>query len=456
MKKKIVLSLIVLGLVSTAAAFPVNMEVVDRTAAPSDPAVFNFTVQNNYNHMDRFRISSILSPPAASRWFDYEYSKEIEAGENETFRVTVTPNENAIQQNYAFEINFRSLNEEELVKKESYVSVNNRFDLSITSFQLSTTEVDPGQTLNISTTVKNTASSTLDDFRVKLSGFDQNRTETGTVLGSSDSIRYNFQMQIPEDEMPGNRTIKFAVYNEDSKQQHISQQVKVNEIRDLRKDTETTSKILTESQTVRMENLGNVEVTTKVNRTFPVYIDPLVSFTEEPDRIKGERTEQHYSWDVDLQPGETARIGYTINYVPALGFVLLLFVGIIGLKKLQTDVSFTKSSKLKDGEIKITLQIENNSGTTHRNMTVKDFIPDIAEVSQDFEFAKPVKTKTSSGTRLSWEIDQLQPGEQRLFSYTIKPLVEVEGGAVLPAAEISKEDAKLKESSQVEVEFSPE
>ena len=456
MKRKILYALILLATISTAAAFPAQLSVEDRTATMDDPATFNLTVENSYAEQESFRISSILAPPVASDWFDYEYSKDIEPGTAESFLINVTPSENAIQQNYAFTVNVRSLRPDDLEKRQSYVSVRNRFDLSITSLQLSTTEADPGETVNVSATVRNTASGTLDDFRVELSGFDQNLSESGTVLGSSDSIRYNFQLEVPNGEMPGNETVELAVFNDGERQQHVAQEVKIRQVENVERDVEVEDQVLTNTRTFTLTNTGNVNSSVQLNSSQPVYIDPLVSFDTEPSSIETEGNESVYSWELELEPGEAEDVSYTVNYAPALGFLALFFLGVLGLKKLQTDIKFSKEAKTEDGEVKVTIQIENNSGSPESNLRVEDFVPDVAEVSSDFDFAKPVRTKTSSGTRLRWDIDELESGEQRVFEYRLKPLVEVEGGAVLPAAEISREGEQLKQSSEIEVEFRPE
>jgi len=70
--------------------------------------------------------------------------------------------------------------------------------------------------------------------------------------------------------------------------------------------------------------------------------------------------------------------------------------------------------------------------------------------------AKPVIRKTNNGTRLVWEIDSMEPGEQRVFEYSIKPLVEVEGGITLPEAELEIAEERIGETDEKTVEFRPE
>lgn len=456
MRGKILFIVFLVIFAGSVSAFPADLKVVDRTASVENPAVFNITVENDYTVQDRFRISSLQSPPVSSNWFDYEYSKTIESGEKDTFRVEVTPEENSIQQNYAFTVNLRSLRNDEAVKLDSFVTVVNKYDLKITSFEISDSQVKPAETVEISATVQNTESESLDNFTVKAEGFNSTVEKTGAVLGAGDSIRYNFELDVPERSSPGDETIELSIYNNGEKSQSSSQTVNVEEVEEVEQTSQEEDRLLSKTETVTLENKGNVEVERTIERALPVYLDPLANFQPLPDETETEAAQQNYNWNINLQPGESKKITYTVDYTPALGFVALLFLGVLGFKKLQTDLKVSKTTKNVDGKTKIRIELQNNSSKALTDLEVKDFVPDIAEVSKQFEMAKPVVAKTSSGTRLEWEIDNLQPGEQRVFEYRIKPLVEVEGGVNLDSAEIIRDGKKIKETSEINVKFQPE
>lgn len=451
----LLIALLVL-MAGSASAFPVQLEVVERRASSDDPAVFNLTVENDYANQERFRINSLNSPPVASTWFDYEYSKTIESGETGVFQVKVTPEENVIQQNYEFTLNIRSFNNDELEKASSFFTVFNRYNLEITSFQVSSQEVAPGDTLEVSATVRNTASETLEDFKVSASGFNGTVEKEGAVLGSGDSIRYNFELDVPERNSPGEESISVSISDSGEEARSLSQTVSVQEVREVDVNSYEEDRLLVRTRTIELQNHGNTKVSEEIREDLPVYIDPLASFEPAPDSTTTEGGTQNYLWNVELEPGEEKSVSYTVSYLPAIGFIALLFLGVLGFKKLQTDIEVSKKSFYRDGEIKVRIELENNSSNVFTDLTVKDFVPDIAEVSQEFEMAKPRVTKTSSGTRLQWDIDSLQPGEQRVLEYTLKPMVEVEGGVTLGAAEILRDGEKLKETSEAHTDFKPE
>ena len=455
MRKTVSLILIFIMASSLATSFSAEMKVVDRTASIDDPAIFNITVENDYGSQDRFRISSIQSPPVTSSWFDYEYSKTVEAGEKESFRLEVMPEENSIQQNYAFTVNLRSFRNDESEEMESFFTVKNKYDLKITSFQVSDNRVKPGDEIDISATVENTASDTIENFTVRAEGFNSTIDKKGAILDSGDSIRYNFNLDVPDKRTPAEEKISLSVYKDGERTQSSSQTVEVEEVKNIERNTIEENMLLMKTEKVELKNTGNVEDEAKVEKTLPVYLDPLTDFEPEPEE-RTEGADQYYTWNVQLEPGESKQVSYTVSYVPAFGFVALLFLGVLGFKKLQTDLSISKNAEKREGEIKVRLKLQNNSNTSLIQLDVKDFVPDIAEVPQEFDMAKPVVKKTSNGTKLEWHIESLEPGEQRILEYTVKPLVEVEGGVKLDPAKVLKNGERMKETDKVEVDFQPE
>lgn len=454
--RKEALVMAVLFLSGFASGFPVQMDVVDRKASIDDPAVFNLTVENEQSVQDRFRISSISSPPVASNWFEYDYIKTVEEESSETFRIRITPERNSIQQNYEFTVNVRAFNRDELEKITDFFTVSNPYDLQITSFQVSDQQLDPGDKLEVSATVRNTASTELKNFTVEASSFNQTVQKDGATLESGDSIRYNFEIPTSRYERPGERKVSVSVYKDGKKSRSSSQQISIREVRETEMMEDTENRFLAKKKTVKVRNSGNTEALETVKQSLPVYLDPLTQFEPEPDEVSGEGSRQIYSWNVETEPGEQKQISYKISYLPAAGFIFMLFLGILGFKKLQTDLKFSKQARYSAGSLKVRIELENNSSNELTDLKVKDFVPDIAEVSREFEMASPRVTKTNSGTRLEWNIESLQPGEKRVFEYGLKPLVEVEDGVNLGPAEIIRKGEKLKETSRIETEFIPE
>lgn len=455
MKREIFLVTVLFLFVFSVSGFTAEMGVVDRTAMIDDPAQFNLTVQNDYSDRERFRISSINTPPVASEWFEYEYSKSVDEGDVKGFLINVTPAENAIQQNYDFTANVRSFSNSELRKLETFFTVENSHDLRITSFEISTSSAEPGETVQAVSTVKNTDSDPVEQFKVEVNALNQTVEREGTRLRAGDSIRYNFEIDVPDRKSPGTENINLNVTKDGESRHTLSRELEVQQIENISVKTSEQDRIITASESIELENHGNIRSEKTVERSIPVYAEPLTEFSVEPSNSESSDSSTTYTWNVQLNPGEKKQLDISTDYTPALGVIALVFLGVIGLKRLGSDISLTKNSEAQDDSVKITIELENSSGRELTDLKVKDFVPDIAEVPQDFEMAKPKVTKTNNGTKLKWSIDSIKPGEQRMLEYRIKPLVEVEDGITLSSATIENDNTVMKETSETTVDFSP-
>ncbi|MFB6209111.1 MAG: hypothetical protein ABEJ56_03135 [Candidatus Nanohaloarchaea archaeon] len=453
--KKSILLIISLLIVGSVSAFEYQFGAEDRVSSKDDPAEFNLKVTNTYNNTDRFRISSVEAPPAVSQWFDYEFSKRIPPGEERNFSIKIHHQENVLQQNYAFILNLRSFRQGELKRAKEYFTVRNPTDLEITSFSTKRKNYDPGEKVKVELAVRSTASGRIENLSVEASMMDQKIRKNDSSLGPGDSIRYNFELMVPEDASPGPRKIKAVAYKSGERNENVSTEINVNKVERIEREVERSDRLLRNRMRVEVENNGNTETGIEVRRSIPIFSKPFTSTDPEASSVSTEGGETVYLWKTKLEPGEKASFGYSTDYSPLLVFLALFAVGALGIRKLQAGIAVSKRAERNETGIEVLIELKNDSGRLLEYMEVRDFVPDIAEVGSEFEMAKPVQTKKSNGTELSWSIERLEPGEERVMKYSIRPLVKVEGGAVLPGVEVFEGEKKVKNTSGVEVDFHP-
>lgn len=452
--RKYILGLAVLGMIGAVSAFPASINVVDRIATVDDPADFEVQVQNDFPNQRRFRISSISSPPPTGSWIGYGNSKTLESGETTNFSITVTPPETAIQQNYRFDVNIRTLEGEAHEKISSYFSVNSQNDLKIMSNGLNRNNFQPGGEIMSNVTVFNTASSPL-NYEVEASALNETSAKSGAIVSGTQRT-HSFTFEVPEGTSPGEYNLETTIIQDGQKGDSVSQSFGVATMENIEFSSQEDDRIFEYSESIYATNNGNSETQIELNKTLPGYMAPITSFNSSVDRIEEISGGSTYYWSFNLEPGETAAVSYRVRYWPPLVVLSILFAGILLLKRLYTGMTFSKKARRTKEGIKVHLEIKNR--TSHRvdELKVKDFVPDIASVKEEFPMAKPVIRKTNNGTRLVWEIDSMDPGEERVFEYMIQPLVEVEGGVTLPEAELEMEEERIEETDEQTVEFRPE
>jgi hypothetical protein len=115
----------------------------------------------------------------------------------------------------------------------------------------------------------------------------------------------------------------------------------------------------------------------------------------------------------------------------------------------------TQLRKTEEG-LNVTIEVENSSSQSFEDVLLEDFIPNIAGLHNKFDMADPEVKQTDEGAELRWWINDLEPGDQRIFKYSIKPKVEVEEGVELEPAILKNGEKVLDKTKEISAEFKPE
>ena len=96
------------------------------------------------------------------------------------------------------------------------------------------------------------------------------------------------------------------------------------------------------------------------------------------------------------------------------------------------------------------LYYENNQPyTAEENINITDWIPSIATHKKESHVGtlapKKILKHLKRGTIIKWEIDALEPFEERIISYKLKSKIAIVGGLTLPHSKIKFETDKGQE-----------
>lgn len=452
--RKSAVTVFILFFVVSATAFSATLQVEDRTASPDSPAHFVLEAENQQATQQDFRITSLSSPPATTGWFSYDNQGTAEAGENASLDIKVYPKEYSVQQNYRFTVNVESSDTGESQKVQEYFSVNTVNDLNIFSADISNTSYKPGQEVEANIVIVNTAAAPVTDYKVYASTLQQRKSMAGEIIPSGSKRSYTFRFPIPKNTEPGQKQVEMVLEGESN--MTATRSLEVEEISSLETDTERTDNAFSNSKTVSAQNTGNTAANATLNHTIDSYLSPLTSFSREVEKVETIDGQKVYSWTETIQPGEEISIQRNTAYWPPLVLAVFLVAVFAGIERLYKGIKAEKTVKLVEDGIKVRIQILNRSRTDFRRVQIEDFVPDIASVDRDFEMAAPKLSKTGEGTRLTWDVGTLNPGEQRVMEYVIEPSVKVDGGVILPPAEIKLDDESFTKTGECTAEFDPE
>ncbi|MFA5141799.1 MAG: hypothetical protein WC471_02415 [Candidatus Woesearchaeota archaeon] len=171
------------------------------------------------------------------------------------------------------------------------------------------------------------------------------------------------------------------------------------------------------------------------------------STVPEPDAIIEENDNRYCAWNVQLAPGEEFNLDIIISYRILFYILAIGILGYFMYQKFRSPVVITKQAKnveMREGgisEVKILLSIRNISEHPVEHLSVVEKIPNIANITEDFDVGtiRPSKVLRHAGkgsTIVEWEVDELDAHEDRLIVYRIKSRLSILGRFTLPLAMI--------------------
>jgi hypothetical protein len=449
--KKILPALLIILMAFSAASFTASLDTVKQDANVTSPAQFQLQVENPSPDNESYSFS-VLSPK--SSWFYYPNNLRVNANSNGTANITVSPVEKALQQRYRFDVTVLEESSGEVKDLTGFFRVNQPYRLHIVSLKQDRQKVLPGEAVSTEIEIQNLDSTAVSNYEVKAEYRNQVRTDSGTEILPEGTRRYAFSFRTARNATPATHPITYTVTADGQLQNTAEQTITVESVQNMSRTEETEDRILTLEKTVTAENTGNSPTNTSITAEVPSYLSSITTTEPEPDSIEEIAGQTVYTWETRLEPGESFSTGYTTQYwIPLLGTVLLA-AGVFAIKMLGRDVVIRKTAEKDGDQIKVNLEIENTGEKTFDRLELEDFIPDIATVDESFSMNTPKIRKTGDGTRLTWNVEKLEPGDQRIIQYRIKPKVDVEEKVKFQRAELKDTEGQtVTQSNTATSEF---
>ncbi len=428
------------GLVS---GFEVDVEEVSDRAYTDDPAEFKVHVENSASEPRTFQMNIL---DYHRRWYSHERRETIGAGDSEYFNLSVSPGDDAVQDLYRTEFSITDLDADERKTDNVRFRVVRDRNINVDSFTVGNSTLNPGDTLEASVTLRNVGSSTLEGESLEFEAFNKSKSSELDPLTAGGLRTVNVEFEVDESERPGLREVLLDVDGRE-----YIEEVNVSAVDDIVESRDTDNRVFVVHEEISFENLGNTEETYVYEREVPSFVAPVfyAPDAEESDSENG----KVYSWEFDLGPGDSATASMRIDYwIPVTGLVALL-AGFLALRRLTSSVDVSKNVEFVDGKLNVTVEVENNSSKVFDDVVLEQFVPNVLDVDTSFDMASPEVKHSSEGTNLKWWINDLEPGDQRIFKYSVKPKVEVEEGITIRPSVLKDGDKRLASSEKIEAEF---
>ena len=443
--KKFLLILIILTSIGLTSGFESDLHSLNQVSSDSQMPEYNLEIENTDSSRKSFSI--YVHEYQRSNWYNYDDYVTLNPGESENVSITVDPDSNAVAQSYGFEVSARPVNSDSGQRHSGSFKVVRENGLNVKNIDVSE-NYRPGKTVDLTVNFQNVDSSTSEYKEIQIKALEKNYTEELGPVVPGGEREISKQFQIPDFESPGQKNISVSF---DGRTYRKS--FNIEAVENITSSKNTENRLIAVTQSFDVANNGNENKTYKTSVTKPSYLAPVVHAPE------AEKTETEngvkYEWNLNLAPGESKTAELRTDYWIPLTGLIAIFTAFLGLKKITSSVSTKKTVNRTSEGLDIKIEVENNSSKTFDDVLLKDYVPNIAEIDSSFEMASPEINNTDNGTKLKWWLTELEPGDQRILKYSIRPKVEVEEGITLESAILKDGDKVLSRTKEIDTEFRP-
>lgn len=194
--------------------------------------------------------------------------------------------------------------------------------------------------------------------------------------------------------------------------------------------------VIIRKRVIEKTNEGNVPATVQITMSKDIFSRLFTMHSLDP--IKTERSGflVTYTWEKRLEPAEKLSVSTTTNYtLPFLFIIFIIIIVLLIYSYTRTNVVLTKRVsyvKTKGGEFALKIRVHIKARRFVEDIQIIDKLPGMTTLYEKFG-SKPNKIDHST-RRLFWDIERLNAGEERVFSYIIYSKVKIVGKFELPPA----------------------
>ncbi|MCX6748390.1 MAG: hypothetical protein NT076_02195 [Candidatus Pacearchaeota archaeon] len=428
MKKSLVMLVLLLALLPLISAeLKIEKEaVVDSFIVElNQPAIFNFKL-TNLGNSDNFNIYSLVGVDIKPN-----ETFNIKEGETKELQVSLWPSEALLDApqtlNFAYKIKSQSGIQQDIltmriVTLDQAVDINSyniEFDSDSATVYVKNMigyKFDEVKASFHSAFFDFEKTFSLDKYEKKEFPVVLNKEETRKLMAGSYTITSNVEIQGMS--FKKENTFKFTEKSEITSQ-------------------ESTSGFIIRKTSVTKTNNGNLPVIVQVKLKKNIISRLLTSFNTQPSIVDRTGFTVYYLFQKELKPSEVYNVTVRTNFLYPLIVIIALII-IVYLVKMSSSSSLELNKrsayvKTKGGEfaLKITLQVKARKYV--ENINLVDRLPSISKLYEKFPGLPPDKIDLKNN-RLEWNISNLQPGEQRIFSYIVYSKIAPLGKFELPQA----------------------
>ena len=170
----------------------------------------------------------------------------------------------------------------------------------------------------------------------------------------------------------------------------------------------------------------------------------LIMTTSPRAGIVKEGGKQYLIWQVELGKDRAMTVYTTENYRPIVVIIMLIIAAVVLYFVFRSPIVVRKGIAnvgMSEGgisEAKVVVRVKNRSAKQLADIEIMDNIPHIAHVEKELSIGSmqphAVLQHPKRGIMIRWNIEILEPGDERVLSYRMKSRLSILGEFNLPSA----------------------
>ncbi|MFH1400948.1 MAG: hypothetical protein ABIH41_05500 [Nanoarchaeota archaeon] len=437
-----------------AQSFQYVIEPVNDSIGPTETAVYTIVVTNNAAFADRFQVAGTGSKFIVRTDPTLE-GNSVPAGGSTHAKILVSPRPSVGYGPFGVPVKIKAFTSGDFVDADLSINIRDPsreptpYPVSVALTAAIDKEVDPRQKVSVELTLRNRFALDVESLTIVVDG-ELFRKEFNTSLGSLEEKGTEMVFSLDDLEPPGGHTLTVRIYYDGKVVAESTKLFHVVEYSDLiQNQVPPDDELFKTTYVFDFRNEGNhVE---HVVHKVPVPITRRIFSSSDPKaKVVSEFDKSYLVWEFDLQPTETAQVRIVENYRLLVVAIIIIVLAVLSYYMFRSPIivekdAFTAAPAGGVSEAKVKLFIRNRSRKTIRNLRVIDRVPSLAEVEKSKQIGTLHPNKiikdVKKGTLVRWDIDSLDPFEERIIAYTIVSKLKIVGGLSLPAAKV-KFDAR--------------
>ena len=445
MTSKLIFAAVILSILLTPASayseesYTININSDRDAILAGQKITYTANITNNLNHTDTIEMS-ITGDPQTTWVTLNDYSIRLEQGETSEFKFYISPPFDTPVGKYLFRLKATSKNNtQDSISEDINMYVIEVSKIDITIFATDKEYYNIGEEVTLTTSIRNTGTgkSRNTTLKVELTGLSTDQ-RTINIPPLEVEQEYMEKIKFVFDRHTDKGTYGLTGILLDESSTVINTMTALFDIEKksiIKQKRDETSTILEKTITLQATNNGNDRGTARI-----IEDKSKIPQTIEFDRKPSEQTingDTKYIWTCDLEPLQTCTVTYKIKYWVYFVAIVVIIALIFAIVHLIERPLITK--KCEKGRIRtVSIEIKNRGRRSMDGVQVQDMVPIMFNVAESSTTIKPSSIKRKkNGTLLVWKLGKLAPKDERIISYKIKPILDVEGRVSLPKAKLN-------------------